>query len=55
MHRYFPHTPDDIKAMLGQCGLNELKELYSDVPGELMLKEPYDLPKQMSEPQVRRF
>jgi len=55
VHRYFPHTPDDIKAMLGQCGLNELKELYSDVPGELMLKEPYDLPKQMSEPQVRRF
>lgn len=55
MHRYFPHTPDDIKAMLGQCGLNELKELYSDVPCELMLKEPYDLPKQMSEPQVRRF
>ncbi len=54
MHRYFPHTEEDIRAMLDRCGVAELKDLYSDVPEELTLKAPYDLPDEMSETDVRR-
>lgn len=55
MHRYFPHTPDDIAAMLQRCGMSELKELYSDVPEELLLKAPYNLPAEKSEKEVRDY
>lgn len=39
--------------MLAACGLSELRDLYSDVPPELMLREPYRLPQQMSDTEVR--
>lgn len=55
MHRYFPHTPHDIKLMLEKCGVDKLDDLYADVPQELRLKHPYNLPEEMSEMQVRRF
>ena len=55
MHRYFPHTPGDVSAMLSAVGVKELRELYSDVPAELLLKAPYDLPAEMSETEVTRF
>ncbi|MBD5244080.1 MAG: aminomethyl-transferring glycine dehydrogenase subunit GcvPA [Barnesiella sp.] len=54
-HRYFPHTPDDIKAMLGRCGVESLADLYADVPEALRLKEPYRLPASMTEKEVRDF
>ena len=54
MHRYFPHTEAEIGEMLAACGLSELRELYGDVPPELMLAEPYRLPEQMSDDEVRR-
>ncbi len=40
--------------MLGKCGLAELAGLYSDVPEELRLKAPYDLPEGMSDTEIRR-
>lgn len=55
MHRYFPHTPDEIKQMLERCGVTELRHLYSDVPEELQLKAPYALPPEMSEKEVRNY
>lgn len=54
-HPYFPHTPADIRAMLGRCGLGELQELFADVPAELRLKAPYALPQGQSDTQVRRY
>lgn len=39
--------------MLAACGLSELRQLYSDVPPELMLQEPYNLPEQMGDTEVR--
>lgn len=53
MHRYSPHTEADIAAMLAACGVSELRELYSDVPPELLLKAPYNLPEQLSDTEVR--
>lgn len=55
MHRYFPHTEEDIRVMLDACGAQSLDDLYSDVPEDLKLKKPYDLPDEMSEKEVRDF
>lgn len=55
LHRYLPHTPEDIAEMLAACGLKSLDELYADVPDELLLKRRYELPEQMSEKEVRDF
>ncbi len=54
-HRYFPHTPDDIKEMLGKCGMESLDDLYADIPDSLRLKRDSDLPPQMSENEVRDY
>lgn len=53
MHRYFPHTEAEVKAMLSACGVEELRGLYSDVPEELLLAHPYNLPAGMSDSEVR--
>lgn len=55
LHRYLPHTTEDITAMLDKCGMKSLDELYSDVPEQLLLKRDYDLPDEMSEKEVRDF
>ncbi len=55
MHRYFPHTRADIDAMLARCGVGDIRELYSDVPEQLVMKCDYDVPEQMSEQQVREY
>lgn len=52
---YFPHTDVDIAKMLDVCGVSSLEQLLSIIPGELRLSRPYQLPEQMSEPEVRRF
>mgnify|MGYP004442776249 CR=1 FL=1 len=55
MHRYLPHTADDIAKMLEACHAQTLDDLYSDVPEQLKLKRDYDLPAEMSEKEVRDF
>lgn len=55
MHRYFPHTPQEIDEMLRRCGMGSLDELYGDVAPELRLAKPYHLPEEMSEQQVRDY
>ena len=55
IHRYFPHTPDDIARMLDKCGMKSLDDLYADVPESLKLKRDYDVPSAMSEEQVRAY
>ena len=52
---YFPHTEDDIRQMLDRIGVESLEELYSDVPGEVIYREEFDLPDAMSEDEVRQY
>ena len=52
---YFPHTEDDIKAMLERIGVGSLEDLYSDVPQDVIYREEYDLPDAMSEHEVRQY
>ncbi len=52
---YFPHTEDDIRAMLDRIGVGSLDDLYADVPQDFVYKGEYNLPDAMSEQQVRDF
>ena len=44
IHRYFPHTGEDIDAMLAKCNVASIDDLYSDVPRELLLGRHLNLP-----------
>lgn len=48
MHKYLPHTHEDIKAMLERIGVDSIDELFSDVPKSLFVDD-LDLPSSMSE------
>ena len=52
---YFPHTEDDVRAMLDRIGVASLDDLYSDVPADVVFKGEYDLPEAKSEQEVRDF
>ena len=52
---YFPHTEDDIRQMLDKIGAGSLKDLYSDVPEDVIYDREYDLPNALSEEEVRRY
>lgn len=53
--KYFPHTGQDIDEMLARIGVKTLDDLYADVPSQVRLHGDYDLPKAMSEVEVRRY
>lgn len=55
MHKYFPHTEDDLHKMLAKVGVGSLEELYAEVPDTLKLKGDYNLPNAMSEVEIRRY
>ncbi len=48
---YTPHTEDEIRAMLERLGMRELRELFRDIPAELLEPE-LDLPEPMTEAEV---
>lgn len=54
MHRYFPHTPDDINAMLQRCGIKSLDDLYADIPAEFREMCPHSDTPAASEPEIRK-
>ena len=47
--KYLPHTSDDIQQMLDVIGVKSLDDLYAEVPEELKLTRPLNLPHAMSE------
>ena len=55
MGHYIHSTPEQQAAMLEAIGLNNLDELYSMVPQELMLKDGPDIPGGLSEMETKRF
>ena len=54
-HRYLPHTQADIDAMLARCDAKTLNDLFADIPAELRMRKPYNLPAEYSEIALRRF
>jgi glycine dehydrogenase subunit 1 len=49
---FVPHTPDEIKEMLGAIGAKSIEELFQAIPAELRLKKLLNLPGPMSEFEV---
>jgi glycine dehydrogenase subunit 1 len=49
MHKYLPHTREDIEEMLKITGANALDDLFSSIPKKLRLTKPYNIPSQLSD------
>ena len=49
---YIPSTPEQRKEMLRAVGANDYRDLYRDVPQEMLLDRPLNLPEGMSELQL---
>ena len=55
MYKYFPHTQDDLKAMMEKVGVKDLDGLYAQIPDSIRFKGDYKLPSEMSEIEVRQL
>ena len=54
MFKYFPHTDDDLQAMLAKAGVKDLDGLYAQIPDNIRFKGDYELPWSMCELEVRQ-
>ncbi|WP_201861129.1 aminomethyl-transferring glycine dehydrogenase subunit GcvPA [Microvirga soli] len=53
--RYLPLSDTDRGEMLARIGVKTVDELFADVPKNLLLKEPMDLPRRKGELEVERI
>ncbi|MEA3424553.1 MAG: aminomethyl-transferring glycine dehydrogenase subunit GcvPA [Bacillota bacterium] len=53
MHPYLAHTEEEIKEMLERIGLENIEDLFSDIPSEILFKQDLDLPTGQSELEIR--
>ena len=53
-YKFFPHTQDDLKAMLDRVGVDSLDALYAQIPESIRFRGDYKLPSEMSEMEVRQ-
>lgn len=55
-YRYLPMTIEDKEDMLSFLGIEDVNELFSDIPEEIRLKGKLNIPEALSEPEtVRHF
>ena len=54
MGTFVPNTKEQQQEMLREIGLNKIDDLFADVPGQVKLNGPLDLPAGMSEMEVLR-
>ena len=54
MYKYFPHTEEDLQAMLDRVGVDSLDALYADIPEAIRFRKDYDLPEAASEVEIRK-
>ena len=53
MYKYFPHTEEDLQAMMAKVGVKSLDDLYAQIPDGIRFKGDYQLPLSISEQEVR--
>ena len=53
MYKYFPHTQEDLQAMMTKAGVKDLDGLYAQIPESIRFRGDYKLPSEMSEMEVR--
>ena len=54
-YKYFPHTDDDLQAMLAKVGVKSWDDLFAEIPEEVRFRKDYDLPESASELEVRQL
>ncbi|HAS53306.1 MAG: glycine dehydrogenase (aminomethyl-transferring) [Nitrospirae bacterium GWC2_57_13] len=54
MFSYLPHTEQDVADMLKEIGITSIDELFSDIPPDLLLSKPLNMPSRRSEQEVSR-
>ncbi len=52
--RYIPHTPDDVRQMLSVIGVDSVESLFAEIPEDVRLQRPLDLPLPLSESELLR-
>ena len=52
---YFPHTEEDVRAMLERIGVKDTDALYADVPEQFFRKHTCALGEALSEQEVREW
>ena len=52
-YKYFPHTQEDLTAMMEKAGVKTLDDLYAQIPESIRFRGDYKLPSEMSEMEVR--
>ena len=55
MYKFFPHTQDDLQAMMEKAGVNDLDGLYAQIPESIRFRGDYNIPSEMSEMEVRQL
>ena len=40
-YKYFPHTEEDLQAMLEKVGVKSLDDLYAQIPDSIRFKDDY--------------
>jgi glycine cleavage system P protein (glycine dehydrogenase) subunit 1 len=53
--RYLPNSPADREAMLRATGRRSISELFEQIPQDLKLQKPLDLPGPLSEQEILEF
>ena len=53
MYKFFPHTQEDLQAMMAKAGVKDLDGLYAQIPESIRFRGDYKLPSEMSEMEVR--
>ena len=55
MKSYVPNTVAEREEMLKTIGLDSMDQLFGDIPEDLKLNRPLDLPAPMSEMELRNL
>ncbi len=55
MYPYIPNTPQDEQEMLKAIGLDSVDQLFSDIPEDVHLKQPLNIPASKSELEVTNY
>jgi len=54
MFPYLPHTDEDISEMLKQVGIHSVDDLFADIPEDVKLKKPLNIPGGATEYEVSK-
>src|SRR5690606_19866611 len=55
MHKYLPHTSEDIALMLKTIKVDQLDDLFDAIPKHLRYQKPYQIPQSYSDIEVTKL